>query len=186
MEEKNDKIFKCANDLKVSVTKLNGEILMNEDCCTMIQLVLKNTGEMATSFFGSHNPQVLNVLEKALKGYFKSMKKTLKKEFKRDDNEEIQLIKDELPPDGTWEDVNKNEETLPANIESKGQVKAESTSSKKVLTKKVNSKEKTSNKSQSKKENTPAIKSVKPQRVSPDSPSQTIQKSKNKPAKKSK
>ena len=83
MEKKDEKILKCANDLKVSITKLNGEILMQEDCCTMIQLVLKNSGEMATSFFGSHNPQIIKILEKALKGYFKSLKKTLKNEYKR-------------------------------------------------------------------------------------------------------
>ena len=60
--EKEDLLFKCANDLNVTVKKDNGEIVMNEDCCTCVNLVLKNTGELATSFLGSHNPDIIKVL----------------------------------------------------------------------------------------------------------------------------
>ncbi|MBQ7351328.1 MAG: hypothetical protein IJW59_00460 [Clostridia bacterium] len=101
MEE--EKVFKCPNDLSVSVTKFNGDILIKEDGCTVVQLLLKNTGEMATSFFGAHSPQVIKVMEKALKGYFKKLKKTLKEEYRKDGNDEIEVKTDELPPDGTWE-----------------------------------------------------------------------------------
>ena len=181
MEEKKDeKLIKCANDLKVNVTKLNGEILMQEDCCTMIQLVLKNTGEMATSFFGAHNPQVLKIFEKAMKSYFKAMKKTLKKEFARTDNDEIEIRKDELPEGGTWADVQAEEESKRENIQAD---KTKSSKTKKDPAKKSTKKSEAKVKSMSDKTDT---KTVPTRKVSPRSPKATKQKSANQPHKRKK
>ncbi|MGN0961223.1 MAG: hypothetical protein ACI4PF_03380 [Christensenellales bacterium] len=92
MEEK-ENLFKCPNDLKVKISKDNGELVLDESCCTNLSIIVKNTGEIATSFFGAHNPAMLKVLDKTLKSYFKSIKKTLRAEYKRADNEEITVIK---------------------------------------------------------------------------------------------
>ena len=102
MEKKEKTLFKCANDLNVKVTKYNGEVVLDEDCCTSVSIILKNSGEIATSFLGSHNPQLVRVLEKTLKGYFRSIKKTLKKEYKQDSEEEIKVVSDDLPEDSKW------------------------------------------------------------------------------------
>lgn len=183
MEEKKDeKLIKCANDLKVNVTKLNGEILMQEDCCTMIQLVLKNTGEMATSFFGAHNPQVLKVLEKAMKGYFKTMKRTLKKEFARTDNEEIEIRKDELPEGGTWADLQEEAEKDSSSEQSQAEKE-------KVRKARKNSAKKSTKKSEAKVKpmlDKTDIKTVPARKVSPNSPQATKQKSTKQPHKRKK
>ena len=77
----NDK-FHTQNDIKVHITDTKGEPLLTEDCCTCINILLKNNGELATSFLGSHNPYIVDLLEKAQKAYFKQLKKTLLKEYK--------------------------------------------------------------------------------------------------------
>ena len=92
MTEK-ENLFKCPNDLKVTIVKDNGEMVLSEDCCTNLSILVKNNGEMATSFLGAHSPEMIRVLDKSLKKYFRVLKKTLKAEYKRVDNEEIQVIK---------------------------------------------------------------------------------------------
>lgn len=94
MEEK-ENLFKCPNDLKVTIVKDNGEHIINENCCTVLSILVKNSGEIATSFLGAHSPEMLKVLDKTLKRYFKTLKKTLKSEYKRPDNEEITVLKND-------------------------------------------------------------------------------------------
>lgn len=77
MEEK----FNTPNDLNLKVTGVNNQELINEDCCTCINIILQNDGNIQTSFLGAHNPQIINCLEKAMKMYFKGIKKTLKHQF---------------------------------------------------------------------------------------------------------
>ncbi len=82
-----DKIqFDTPNDINVAVIKNNKDLLINEDCCTCINIILKNDGQILTSFMGSHNPYIVNQLEKAQKAYFKALKKALKHDFRSDDN----------------------------------------------------------------------------------------------------
>ena len=102
MEEKEDKIFKTPNDLKINVTKGNGEVVIDEECCTMVSIILKNTGDIAASFFGAHNPEVVRVLEKSLKGYFKGIKKELRKNYYDSSEEEIKIIGDSIPDKDKW------------------------------------------------------------------------------------
>ena len=115
--EDNKKIFKTPNDLKVNVTKSNGEVVIDEDCCTMVSIILKNTGDIAASFFGAHNPEVVKVLEKSLKGYFKGIKKELKKNYYADSTDEIKVVSDVIPEDDKWsgEEVPNIEENIDAS-----------------------------------------------------------------------
>ena len=101
MDNKDEKIFKTANDLKVNVTKLNGEVVIDEECCTMVSILLKNTGDIAASFFGAHNPNVIKILEKSLKKYFKSIKKELKNSYQNGE-EEIKVVTDDIPVSDKW------------------------------------------------------------------------------------
>lgn len=125
--EKEDILFKCANDLNVTVKKDNGEVVMNEDCCTCVNLVLKNTGELATSFLGSHNPDIIKVLDKSIKNYFKSLKKTLKKMYNDEIiNPEINVnSEEEIPEDNKWSEDQKTEDT-PKSEENKKDKSAKS------------------------------------------------------------
>ena len=106
---KDEIIFKCPNDLNVKITKSNGELVFDEDCCTNVSIILKNSGEIATSFLGSHNPQLVRILEKTLKQYFKGIKKTLRKEYKNDTlrDDDISVVNEDLPEGKKWsgEDV---------------------------------------------------------------------------------
>lgn len=100
-EVKDEKIFKTPNDLKINVTKSNGEVVIDEECCTMVSIILKNTGDIAASFFGAHNPEVVKILEKSLKGYFKGIKKELKNNYKTQE-EEIKVLNEEIPSQDKW------------------------------------------------------------------------------------
>lgn len=77
MSEKEIK-FNTENDLNVAIIKDGKELLINEDCCTCINIMLRNDGQILTSFLGSHNPYIVAQLEKAQKYYFKGLKKALK------------------------------------------------------------------------------------------------------------
>lgn len=99
-------IFKCPNDLRLTLKKDNGEYVIDEDCCTAISLLVKNTGEIATNFSGAHSPNLVKILEKSLKRYLKDLKKTLKKEYKIA-NDELTLSKDPLDEGKKWKDGGK-------------------------------------------------------------------------------
>ena len=96
-----DKIFKCPNHMKVTVKKDGGELALDEDCCTSMIILLKNDGNMATSFYGYHNEKVIKIMEKAQKKYFKSLKKRLKTESIDDD---ITIKNEDIPEDKKWDD----------------------------------------------------------------------------------
>lgn len=100
MSEEKKEVFKCPNDFKVTMSKHNGEVMLDEECCTAVSIILKNTGELATSFFGAHNKDVIRILEKTLKVYFKSIKKTLKTEESME--KEIKVVGGEIPKEDKW------------------------------------------------------------------------------------
>jgi len=101
MDDQNKELFKTPNDIKVNVTKFDGEVIINEDCCTMLSIIMKNSGDVACSFFGAHNPEIIKVLEKSLKGYFKAIKKELKKNYATDD-ESIKVLNEDIPQKDKW------------------------------------------------------------------------------------
>ena len=80
MEEK--MTFNTENDINIKITKQEGGVLFDENCCTCINIILTNDGKIATSFLGCHNPYIVMQLEKAQKLYFKELKKALKRDFK--------------------------------------------------------------------------------------------------------
>lgn len=79
--EHGEQIYNTENELNLKVTGINDQELINEDCCTCVNIIMQNDGRIQTSFLGAHNPEILNHLEKALKTYFKSLKKTLKARY---------------------------------------------------------------------------------------------------------
>ena len=82
-----EKIFKCPNHMNVTIKKDGGELVLDENCCTAMVILLKNDGNMATSFYGYHNEKLIRVMAKAQKKYFKSLKKRLKTESIEDNLE---------------------------------------------------------------------------------------------------
>ncbi|MBO7218683.1 MAG: hypothetical protein J6V40_01755 [Clostridia bacterium] len=85
-EEKSDvkpkeKLFDTDNHLKVEIIdKKTKNKYVEQECCTCINILLTNDGEIATSFLGVHNTEIVNLLEKAQKLYFKKIKKEFKKQ----------------------------------------------------------------------------------------------------------
>lgn len=74
--------FEVSNDINVVISTKEKGVLLDENCCTVINIMLTNDGKIATSFLGTHNPFIVTQLEKAQKEYFKVLKKTLKKDYK--------------------------------------------------------------------------------------------------------
>lgn len=97
-------IFKCPNDLRVTLKKDSGEYVIDEDCCTAISILVKNTGEIATNFSGAHSHDLIKILEKSLKKYLKELKKTLKKEYKTA-NDELTLSQEPLDEEKKWNET---------------------------------------------------------------------------------
>lgn len=95
-------VFKCPNDLRVTLKKDNGEYVIDEDCCTAISILVKNSGEIATNFSGAHSPELVKILDKSLKKYLKELKKTLKKEYKTA-NDELTLSQETLDEEKKWD-----------------------------------------------------------------------------------
>lgn len=90
MEEKqeHEKVeikYNTPNDLNLKVVGLEDQELLNEKCCTCINVILQNNGNIQTSFLGAHNPEIVRNLEKAMKLYFKGLKKALKQHFIEDE-----------------------------------------------------------------------------------------------------
>lgn len=83
----NEAVFDTENDLNVAIIKNNKDLLLNENCCTCINIMLSNDGRILTSFLGCHNPYIVEQLEKAQKLYFKSLKKALKNHYFNNDSE---------------------------------------------------------------------------------------------------
>ena len=73
--------FETNNDLRLTIKAEEKEILVDEVCCTSINIILKNDGNIMTSFLGAHNPEIMKNLERAMKAYFKGIKKTLKAKY---------------------------------------------------------------------------------------------------------
>lgn len=65
-------------ELNINVKK-NGEIeYLNEDCLTAMTFLLKANGEIACSYFGVQSDQIVELLGKAQKKYFKKIKEEFK------------------------------------------------------------------------------------------------------------
>lgn len=77
-----EKIFDTDNNIIVKISNAGAETLIDEDCCTCINIILKNDGRIATSFLGCHNKYIIKQLQSAQNKYFRKLKKTLKEQIK--------------------------------------------------------------------------------------------------------
>lgn len=75
MEQK----FKALNELELKIRNSSTkEDLINESCCTAITICLNNQGDCFTSFVGAYNPEIIKLLNKVQKTYYKNLIKKLK------------------------------------------------------------------------------------------------------------
>lgn len=102
-------LFKCPNDMYLSIRKDSGEMIIDESCCTILSVMVKNTGEINTNFSGSHNPDLVKVLSKAMKKYLRELKKKLRADY-RVAREELELKSEDIPEDMKF-DASKEVET---------------------------------------------------------------------------
>lgn len=137
-------LFKCPNDMYLSIRKDSGEMIIDESCCTILSVMVKNTGEINTNFSGSHNPDLVKVLSKAMKKYLRELKRKLKADYKVA-REELELREEDIPEDMKFDASKEVETERPWNIDK--EVKAEE----KAPAKKSATKKKSSTKSTTKK-----------------------------------
>lgn len=71
--------FETINELNIKVTNVK-ETLIDETCCTALTICLNNEGDVFTSFVGAYNPEIIKMLGKVQRRYFKNLIKKLKKQ----------------------------------------------------------------------------------------------------------
>ena len=69
--------FKALNELNIKITN-NDKTLVDENCCTAITISLNNEGNVFTSFVGAYNPEIINLLQKVQRRYYRNLIKKLK------------------------------------------------------------------------------------------------------------
>lgn len=75
--------FNALNELEIKITNsTTKEELINETCCTAITICLNNQGDCLTSFVGAYNPEIIKLLQKVQKTYYKNLIKKLKQNNK--------------------------------------------------------------------------------------------------------
>ncbi len=75
MEQK----FNALNELNIKISNTSSkEVLVDETCCTAITICLNNQGDCLTSFVGAYNPEIIKLLQKVQKTYYKNLIKKLK------------------------------------------------------------------------------------------------------------
>lgn len=127
-------LFKCPNDMYLSIRKDSGEMIIDESCCTILSVMVKNTGEINTNFSGSHNPDLVKVLSKAMRKYLRELKRKLKADYKIA-REELELREEDIPEDMKFDASKEVETERPWNIDKEVGVE-EKTPAKKPATKK--------------------------------------------------
>ena len=69
--------FKALNELNLKITN-NDKTLVDENCCTAITISLNNDGNVFTSFVGAYNPEIIKLLQKVQRRYYRNLIKKLK------------------------------------------------------------------------------------------------------------
>lgn len=73
-----DKI-ETENELNFKVTnKTSKQTLIDENCCTLLTISLTNSGDVFTTFLGAYNEDILKLLKRTQKQYYKNLVKKLK------------------------------------------------------------------------------------------------------------
>ena len=69
--------FKALNELNIKITN-NDKTLVDENCCTAITISLNNDGNVFTSFVGAYNPEIIKLLQKVQRRYYRNLINKLK------------------------------------------------------------------------------------------------------------
>ena len=69
--------FKALNELNIKISN-NDKTLVDENCCTAITISLNNEGNVFTSFVGAYNPEIIKLLQKVQRRYYRNLIKKLK------------------------------------------------------------------------------------------------------------
>ena len=69
--------FKALNDLNIKIT-ITDKTLVDENCCTAITISLNNEGNVFTSFVGAYNPEIIKLLQRVQRRYYRNLIKKLK------------------------------------------------------------------------------------------------------------
>ncbi len=69
--------FKALNELNIKITN-NDKTLVDENCCTAITISLNNEGNVFTSFVGAYNPEIIKLLQRVQRRYYRNLIKKLK------------------------------------------------------------------------------------------------------------
>lgn len=69
--------FKALNELNIKITN-NDKTLVDENCCTAITISLNNESNVFTSFVGAYNPEIIKLLQKVQRRYYRNLIKKLK------------------------------------------------------------------------------------------------------------
>ena len=78
------RVFDTDNHLNVVVSDVKSKNqYISQECCTCINVLLTNDGEIATSFLGVHSDEIISILEKAQKLYFKKLKKKFREDKRK-------------------------------------------------------------------------------------------------------
>lgn len=73
-----DKI-QTENEINIKITnKLSKSVLIDEDCCTLLTISLTNEGNIFTSFLGAYNEDIIKLLKRTQKTYYKGLLKKLR------------------------------------------------------------------------------------------------------------
>ena len=98
------------NDLHITITKQNGEVLLDEDCCMALTYIMNSRAEFNSNFAGVHNDMLLKIVEKLQRDYVRELKKAFKEQEKESKKlQKIKVFKDEKNPnnDKTLDDFAK-------------------------------------------------------------------------------
>jgi hypothetical protein len=78
------RVFDTDNHLTVVVSDTTSKNqYISQECCTCINVLLTNDGEIATSFLGVHSDDIISILERAQKLYFRKLKKKFREDKKK-------------------------------------------------------------------------------------------------------
>lgn len=84
-----DKI-ETENELNYKVTnQTTNQTLIDENCCTLLTISLTNSGDVFTTFLGAYNEEILKLLKRTQKQYYKNLIKKLKASKSKNEPAEV-------------------------------------------------------------------------------------------------
>ena len=98
------------DDLHVNIVTMDKKELVNNDACTVLNVMLNTDGDITTSFYGSYNKEILDYLIKINNKHLKVLRKKLLKNPDIDVEEKLNNVKNKIEKSkkASTVDVNKN------------------------------------------------------------------------------